>query len=84
MSLDLDKFLTDLEKQEFILSVASRALDRANRQAHRMGRLFIDLLDGKLKTTPTVQLTIWTDAVVQHFRPWLHPLTDGKRGVHPS
>jgi hypothetical protein len=51
MELGLDEFLLDGEKRDFVLSAARTALGHASPDAHRTGVLFIDLLDGKVKTT---------------------------------
>lgn len=51
MSLDLDEFLNEQARRDIVLSAAKNALYRARPDALRTGELFIDLLDGKLKTT---------------------------------
>jgi hypothetical protein len=51
MSVGLDDFLTNSARVDLLVSVAKRALERNNLLEHRTGELFIDLLEGKLKTT---------------------------------
>jgi hypothetical protein len=51
MSLGLDEFLRDGNRREIVASLARKAVDHTSPSAHRTGELFIDLLDGKLKTT---------------------------------
>jgi hypothetical protein len=51
MSVGLDEFLTDSPKKDFLLSLAKGVLDHSTLLGHRTGELFIDLLEGKLKTT---------------------------------
>jgi hypothetical protein len=51
MSLNLDEFLTDPKRTNFLLTLAKAAIERSQPLSHRTGELFIDLLMGKLKTT---------------------------------
>jgi len=51
MSVGLDDFLIDSPRKDFVVSLAKAALQRSAPLGHRTGELFIDLLDGKLKTT---------------------------------
>jgi hypothetical protein len=50
MTVGLDRFLTDDAREEFLLSLAKGALGRTKPLDHRTGELFIDLLEGRLKT----------------------------------
>jgi hypothetical protein len=51
IALDLDEFLSDASKKDFLLSLAKRALHSSPPLGHRTGELFIELLGGKLQTT---------------------------------
>ena len=51
MSLALDEYITDSTRQQWLLSVATRSLPRADEIGRRTGELFIDLLNGRLQTT---------------------------------
>jgi len=51
MSVGLDDFLIDSPRKDFVVSLAKAGLQRSAPLGHRTGELFIDLLDGKLKTT---------------------------------
>jgi hypothetical protein len=51
MSLDLDEFLSEQAKRDFVLSVAASALPRSAESSRRTGELFIALLSGQIKTT---------------------------------
>jgi hypothetical protein len=53
MSLALNEFLIDDKRKDYILSLAHNALQYCDRKGHRTGELFIDLLEGKLRTTPS-------------------------------
>lgn len=50
MSAGLDEFLTDGKRRDFVLSMATEALEHSEPVGHRTGELFINLLAGKLKT----------------------------------
>ncbi|MCU1284170.1 MAG: hypothetical protein JWO13_520 [Acidobacteriales bacterium] len=50
MSLGLDEFLTDSNKELFVLSLSKQAISRTESLVRRTGELFIDLLEGKLRT----------------------------------
>ncbi len=51
MSVGLDDFVMDDTRAKFLLSVAKRALEQVKPLGHRTGELYIDLLEGRLKTT---------------------------------
>jgi hypothetical protein len=51
VSVDLDEFLTDSTRRDFLLSVAKKSLGHTEPAVLRTGELFIDLLAGNLKTT---------------------------------
>lgn len=51
MSVGLDEFLTDRTRERFVLQLAKSAVEHSESQARRTGQLFIDLLEGRLKTT---------------------------------
>ena len=51
MSIDLNEFLTDVTKRDFVLSVSRKALEHSSCLGRRTGELLIDLLEGKLTTT---------------------------------
>jgi hypothetical protein len=51
ISVGLDKFLTDEARQDFLLSLAQRALKGSKSLERRTGELFVELLVGKLKST---------------------------------
>ena len=51
MSLGLNDFLTNDQRREFVLSVAKNALEQCDPTCRRTGELFIDLLEGRLRTT---------------------------------
>ena len=53
MWLGLDEFLNDDERRDCILSMAYSALPRSDEKARRTGELFVALLAGKLRTTPS-------------------------------
>src|SRR5215469_8494457 len=53
MWLGLDEFLINDERRDCILSLAHNALQRSDEKARRTGELFIALLAGKLRTTPS-------------------------------
>lgn len=50
MALDLDRFLRDDEKRDFILSACAAALMRTPDESKRTGQLFLSLLSGEVKT----------------------------------
>lgn len=51
VSVDLDHFLTDHIREDFVRTLAEGALENSDRLGHRTGELFLDLLAGKLTTT---------------------------------
>jgi len=51
ISVDLDNFITNEAKKAALLSVARIAIAHSDSSTHRTGELFIDLLEGRLKTT---------------------------------
>jgi hypothetical protein len=51
MAVDLDEFLSEPSRQEFLLSLAKRSLPSSKPVGRRTGELFVELLEGKLKTT---------------------------------
>jgi len=53
MRLGLDELLLNDERRNCILSMAQSALQRCDEKARRTGELFIALLAGKLRTTPS-------------------------------
>jgi len=50
ISLRLDEFLIDGSREEFLLSLAKRALDSSESLGRETGELFIKLLEGRLQT----------------------------------
>jgi hypothetical protein len=61
MSVDLDKFLTDTAREDFLLSLSKEALGQSQPLGHRTGELFVDLLAGKLKTTASSPIDYLSD-----------------------
>ena len=51
MSVNLDEFAATPERVSFLIALANKALERAGPSGRRTGELFIELLEGKLKTT---------------------------------
>jgi hypothetical protein len=51
ISVDLDEFLTDRAKEDFVRTLAQGALERSDPVGLRTGELFIELLAGNLRTT---------------------------------
>jgi hypothetical protein len=51
MSIHLDEFLTDEQRRAHVLSLASDALQHCDAEGKRTGELFIELLEGRLRTT---------------------------------
>ena len=61
MSIGLDEFLADTKKRDFVLSVSRKTLEHSNSLGRRTGELFIDLLEGKLKTTSSSPIDYLND-----------------------
>lgn len=51
MSAGLDDFVIDDARKNFLLTLTKRALEQVEPLGHRTGQLFIDLLEGRLRTT---------------------------------
>lgn len=51
MCLGLDDFLNDNDRRDLVLARAKEALSHADPLGLRTGQLFIELLEGKLRTT---------------------------------
>jgi hypothetical protein len=47
MSLDLDEYLEDTPKQQFMLALSRKALHNADRFGRHTGELFVKLLEGQ-------------------------------------
>jgi hypothetical protein len=69
MSIGLDEFLADNMKKDFVLSVAKRALKHSNLLGRQTGELFINLLEGKLKTTVTSPIDYLNDPRADQAKP---------------
>jgi hypothetical protein len=50
MSLDLDEYLEDTPKQQFMLALSRKALHNADRFGRHTGELFVKFLEGQLRT----------------------------------
>lgn len=63
MSLKLDEFLIDGSREEFMLSVARRALNSSEPLGRETGELFIKLLEGQLQTNVSSRIDYlhWPD-----------------------
>ena len=62
MSAGLDEFLTDKAREALVLRVARQALRNSERKALRTGELFLDLVEGKLKTTVSSPVDYLSDS----------------------
>jgi len=51
MTVKLDEFLSEPSRKDFLLSLAKKSLISSKSVGHRTGELFVELLEGKLKTT---------------------------------
>ena len=69
MSIGLDEFLTDTRKKEFALSVSRKALGHSNLLGRRTGELFIDLLEGKLRTIASSPIDYLNDPQANEGKP---------------
>jgi hypothetical protein len=69
MSVDLDDFLTDSDRKDFVLSLAKGALKCSAPIGRRTGELFIDLLAGKLKTTVSSPIDYLNESGTSQARP---------------
>jgi len=50
MTIGLDRFLTDRAREQYILTLAKRVLPLCEPLGRRTGELFIDLLEGGIRT----------------------------------
>jgi hypothetical protein len=50
MSVGLDEFPVDHAREKLLISLAKKALAHSKPEGYRTGQLFIDLLEGRLKT----------------------------------
>ena len=61
MSLQMDEFLTDSTRKDFVLSLSKAALKPCERLGRRTGELFVDLLACELKTTASTPIDFLDD-----------------------
>jgi hypothetical protein len=61
MSAELDKFLANNERQDFLIFTSERALQTCEPAAKRTGELFVALLRGDLKTTASTPINYLGD-----------------------
>ena len=51
ISLEIDEYLIDVSREEFMISLAKRALNSSRPLGRETGELFIKLLEGRMRTT---------------------------------
>ena len=50
MTVELDRFLTDKDREQYMLTLAKAVLPLSEPPGRRTGELFIDLLEGRVQT----------------------------------
>jgi hypothetical protein len=57
---ELDAILTDKEKIQFVINLSKKIGGiAAEPKVKRLAELFVDLIEGKLKTTPSSPIDYW-------------------------